>query len=86
MLKELAGIWKKLSLGTVEIVGENTIRVKDCYQCGHMPDVGKTLCASDAGIIAGALDRVTGKKYSVRETKCWGTGYDFCEFNIEELP
>lgn len=84
VLKELADIWKKLNLGTVEIVGANRIRVKDCYQCGHMPDVGKPLCASDAGIIAGVLDRATGKKHSVKETKCWGTGYDFCEFNIEE--
>ncbi len=85
ILRELAGIWKKLSLGTVELIGKNRIRVKDCYQCGHMPDVGKTLCPSDAGIIAGVLDRTTGKKHSVKETKCWGTGYDFCEFEIKEI-
>ncbi len=85
VLKELACIWEKLSLGTVELAEANRIRVKDCYQCGHMPDVGKPLCSSDAGIIAGVLDKTTGKKHSVRETKCWGTGYDFCEFNIEEI-
>lgn len=85
VLKELADIWKKLNLGTVELVEANRIRVKDCYQCGHMPDVGKPLCASDAGIIAGVLDKTLGKKHTVKEIKCWGTGYDFCEFEIEEL-
>lgn len=85
VLEELAYIWKKLNLGTVELADANKIRVKDCYQCGHMPDVGKPLCPSDAGIIAGVLDKKTGKKHSVKEIKCWGTGYDFCEFEIKEL-
>lgn len=85
VLEELADIWKKLNLGTVELADASKIRVKDCYQCGHMPDVGKPLCPSDAGIIAGVLDKTIGKKHSVKEIKCWGTGYDFCEFEIEEL-
>ncbi len=84
VLKELAELWNRLNLGNIELVGTKKIQVKDCYQCSHMPDVGKPLCASDAGVIAGVLDRATGKKHSVRETKCWGTGYDFCEFDIEE--
>lgn len=85
VLKELADMWDKLKLGTIEFAGENKIRVKDCYQCEHMPDVGKTLCPSDAGIIAGVLDKTIGRRHSVKETKCWGTGYNFCEFEIEEL-
>lgn len=85
VLKELADMWKKLKLGTIELAGVNKIRVKDCYQCEHMPDVGKPLCPSDAGIIAGVLDKTLGRKHSVKETKCWGTGYEFCEFEIEEL-
>jgi predicted hydrocarbon binding protein len=85
VLKELAVLWEKLKLGTVELVSENKIKVTDCYQCGNMPDMGKPLCPSDAGIIAGVLDTICGKRYSVKETKCWGTGYDFCEFEIVEL-
>ena len=83
-LTELAQMWEELKLGKMELVGENIIRVKDCYQCGNMPDMGKPLCSSDAGIIAGVLDTVCGKRYSVKEIKCWGTGYDLCEFEIEE--
>jgi predicted hydrocarbon binding protein len=50
-----------------------------------MPDMGKTLCPSDAGIIAGVLDKTLRKNHSVKEVKCWGTGHDFCEFEINEL-
>jgi len=85
VLNELVQMWEQLKLGTIELAGENLIRVKDCYQCGNMPDMGKPLCPSDAGIIAGVLDTVCGKRYSVKEIKCWGTGYEFCEFEIKEL-
>ncbi|MEF9427465.1 MAG: hypothetical protein L0956_09995, partial [Candidatus Mariimomonas ferrooxydans] len=84
VIGEIAGIWNELKLGKVEQTGKNTIRVKDCYQCHKMPDVGKPLCPSDEGIIAGILDTVLMKPYSVKETKCWGTGHDFCEFEIYE--
>ena len=84
-LTELAEMWEELKLGKMELVGEHLIKVKECYQCGNMPDMGKPLCPSDAGIIAGVLDTVCGKRYSVKEIKCWGTGYDFCEFEIKEL-
>jgi predicted hydrocarbon binding protein len=85
VLKELAVLWKKLKLGTMELGAENIIKIKECYQCGHMPDMGKTLCPSDAGIIAGVLDKTLRKNHSVKEVKCWGTGHDFCEFEINEL-
>ena len=85
VLTELAQIWEDLKLGNMELVGENLARVRNCYQCGNMPDIGKPLCPSDAGIIAGVLDIVCRKRYSVKEIKCWGTGYDYCEFEIKEL-
>ncbi len=85
VLKEFAQMWEELKLGTVELMGENKIQVKDCYQCGNMPNIGKLLCSSDAGILAGVLDTIFGKRYCVIETKCWGTGYDLCEFEIKEL-
>ena len=82
VIKEIGGIWSNLNLGKVEMIGQNMIRVRDCYQCHNMPDVGTTLCPTDEGIIAGILDTVLGKSYTVKETKCWGTGHDFCEFEI----
>ncbi len=82
VIKEIADIWSKLKLGKVEQIGKDRIRVRDCYQCHKMPDIGKPLCPSDEGIIAGILDTVLGKSHSVREVKCWGTGYDYCEFEI----
>ncbi|KCZ70872.1 putative hydrocarbon binding protein (contains V4R domain) [Candidatus Methanoperedens nitroreducens] len=82
VIKEIADIWSELKLGKVEQIGKDRIRVRDCYQCHKMPDVGKPLCPSDEGIIAGILDTVLGKSHYVREVKCWGTGYDYCEFEI----
>ena len=82
VLEELAELWKKLKLGRMKF-SQNRIIVKDCYQCKHMPDMGKPLCPSDAGIIAGVLDKTLGGGHVVKETKCWGTGYDFCEFEID---
>lgn len=47
VLKEFAQMWEELKLGTVELMEENKIQVKDCYQCGNMPNIGKLLCSSD---------------------------------------
>lgn len=85
VLNELTILWKKLGLGIMELSGENKIKVRDCYQCAHMPDIGKSLCPSDAGIIAGILNKTLKKEHAVKEIKCWGTGNDFCEFEIKEL-
>jgi predicted hydrocarbon binding protein len=61
--------WKKL--GRIEIIDANRIKVRDCYQCAHMLDVGKPFCPGEAGIIAGILDKTPGGSHCVKETKCW---------------
>jgi|Deesub1362A_J573_1020465.scaffolds.fasta_scaffold00160_4 hypothetical protein len=89
ILTGLSKVWEEFKLGNVEIVSlgnPSIVRVTNCYECAKMPDIGKTFCALDEGIIAGTLDRITGKKYEVKEVKCWGTGYTFCEFEIKERP
>jgi hypothetical protein len=88
VLKSLAQLWEELELGTVEILEVNDgarIMVKDCYQCMHMPNVGKPLCATDEGIIAGVLEEKLGSRFSVKEVECWGTGKEYCEFEIVRL-
>ncbi len=88
VLHSMAELWKRLKLGvvTVEVTAEGAkLRVKECYQCMHMPAVGKPLCSTDGGIIAGVLEKKLSRRYSVRETKCWGTGEEMCEFEIREI-
>jgi len=88
VLSSMAELWKKLKLGvvSVKLTQDGAIlTVEECYQCMHMPAVGKPLCSSDGGVIAGVLEKKLGKRYSVRETKCWGTGEDRCEFEVREI-
>ncbi len=87
ILENISVVWKDLSLGEMEILrvepDSAVARVKECYQCANFPNVGRPLCPLDEGIIAGILEKLTGKKYSVKEVKCWGTGYPYCEFEIK---
>lgn len=86
VVKGLAGYWKRTGLGEISVVGRNEVlvlRIMECFDCMSMPNIGRTLCYFDAGIFAGALEKNLGEKYSVREVKCWGTGYEYCEFEIK---
>ena len=89
VLRSLAQLWEELELGTVEVLEAGDaarILVRDCYQCMHMPNVGKPLCATDEGIIAGILEGKLGTRFRVKEVECWGTGKEYCEFEIRRLP
>ncbi len=86
VLESLKSFWEGFKLGKLEIVEvgkKSIIRVKDCYQCMEMPNIGKPLCPTDEGLIQGIIEAKLGGKYSVKEVKCWGTGYNFCEFEIK---
>lgn len=88
VLISLGRLWEELKLGTVEILevdDKARIVVRDCYQCMHMPNVGKPLCATDEGIITGVLEKKLGSRFSVKEVECWGTGKEYCEFEIRKL-
>lgn len=87
VLKELSSYWKRTGLGKIEIAKKNggaVLKIIECFDCMSMPNIGRTMCFFDAGVIAGTLEKILQKKYSVREVKCWGTGYEYCEFEIKE--
>ncbi len=90
VLENIREFWEEQKLGRIEIVDISdksaTIRVEECYQCMEMPEVGKPLCSSDEGVLQGILEAKLQKRYNVQEVKCWGTGYTFCEFKIQEIP
>ncbi len=81
----LADTWEKLKLGKVVESSSKLFIVEECYNCAGLPAVGKPYCKIDEGIIEGILQKKTGKRFKVDETKCWGTGYEVCEFRIREL-
>ena len=78
----LAKVWEKLKLGKVVEVSRERFVVEDCYNCAGLPKIGKPYCKIDEGIIEGVLRKKSGKNVVVEEVKCWGTGYEVCEFEI----
>jgi predicted hydrocarbon binding protein len=87
ILKELTVFWKKQDLGDITVIDgvRPGILVKDCYHCGRMPNVGKTLCSMDEGIIEGILSNRLDLTLAVHETECYGTGHGHCRFVIESI-
>jgi hypothetical protein len=86
VIKGLSDYWGRTGLGDIEVVDRDealVMRIRECFDCVSMPDIGKTLCYFDAGIFSGALEKKLGRKYAVRELKCWGSGYEYCEFEIK---
>jgi len=81
-LENLADLWEKLKLGDVSC-SKDTLTVENCYFCSGLPSVGYTYCKFDEGFIAGFLTKSLKKEIRVRETKCWGLGFELCEFKIK---
>ncbi|MBD3193071.1 MAG: hypothetical protein GF308_20710, partial [Candidatus Heimdallarchaeota archaeon] len=46
---------------------------------------GMTFCDFTAGYLASRITLLTNKDCIVTETKCYGTGYDYCEFEVSFL-
>ncbi len=87
ILEDLSVFWGEHELGEMTVLnGDQTaISVIDCYHCGKMPNVGKTLCSMDEGIIEGVLSSKLKSGFRVKETECYGTGHDNCKFVIEKV-
>ena len=60
------------------------LTVYDSAFCAQMSPIGKPVCYIIAGEIAGLLETTLGEEeVSVVETKCFGLGDPYCQFEIE---
>jgi predicted hydrocarbon binding protein len=86
VLNELSVFWREHRLGDMKIlqVANPAVLVNNCYHCSKMPNVGKTLCSMDEGIIEGIFSSRLNLHYAVKETECYGTGHNHCKFMVEE--
>jgi predicted hydrocarbon binding protein len=86
ILEEISDFWKEHRLGDMTIKNGNgtEISVVNCYHCGKMPNVGKTLCSMDEGFIEGVF--LSKLKYVCRvsEIECYGMGHKNCKFILTE--
>lgn len=85
ILNELSSFWKYQKLGDMIIIegSKPGILITNCYHCSKMPDVGKTLCSMDEGILEGIFSSRLDMSCSVVETECYGTGHNHCKFVIK---
>ncbi len=84
ILNEIANFWEQHKLGLLQVVSKTplTIVISDCYECEMMPNVGKTLCAQDEGILEAIFETKFRKPCIIKEIECHGTGHSHCKFNI----
>ena len=78
-MKELGmGIFRveKSSLDTLEF----TLTVGEDLDCSGLPELDYEVCIYDEGLIAGILEKYTGKAFKVKEIDCWCTGDRTCRF------
>jgi predicted hydrocarbon binding protein len=87
LILEMAKFWDMHKLGIVEISNSSplTLLIHDCFDCSDMPDVGRTLCSLDEGLIEGILLHRLNLMTLVEEVECYGTGYDHCKMIIHFL-
>ncbi len=49
------------------------------------PNAGVNFCDFETGKIAGLFERLTGQNIVANESKCWGLGNNFCEFDVSKV-
>ncbi|KKM11438.1 hypothetical protein SY88_08405 [Clostridiales bacterium PH28_bin88] len=58
------------------------VRVHECMTCYGLPDIGKLICDFENGVIAGGLEKVTGRRVNAVQKKGWTNGDKYCEFHV----
>ena len=60
-----------------------TLIVKDDYDMSDVPDVGKTLCILNEGMLEAIFDSRTGVPLRVTQSECFGIKSNYCKFVLE---
>lgn len=87
-LEEFLELCKQLKIGIID-VPEMTdthihVDVYECVTCAGMDTVGRPICHFEGGLIAGAVESITGKSVQAKEVTCiGGLGDETCGFDLE---
>jgi predicted hydrocarbon binding protein len=84
-ITSLQVVYKTNGLGFVKLTKfekDNLVvfEVYECSDCFAVGNIGKALCYSVGGNIAGTLEAALGREVGFTEPKCYGKGDPCCEF------
>jgi predicted hydrocarbon binding protein len=87
-LEDFLQLCKDLNIGIIEVpVATETkvhVDVYECVTCSGLEAVGRPICHFEGGLIAGAVQTITGRSARAREVTCiGGLGDKTCGFDIE---
>lgn len=84
LIPKLEEFWKSNGLGTLILENTDpiTIKVYDCFECGLLPQINKSACALDVGILESVFSQVLKREVYVEETKCYAKGDGCCLFVV----
>lgn len=86
LIPKLEQFWKSNGLGTLTLENNDpiTIKVVDCFECGLLPQISKSACALDVGILESVFSQAFQREIFVEETKCYAKGDSCCLFVVHD--
>ncbi len=72
------GILVPVSLGQDLMV----FQLEECITCAGMPNIGRRICHFEAGLVAGIVEHILGRRVVAKETKCNAMGEGVCEVSV----
>lgn len=89
LVYELQKFWKRNGFGRIEELdfkpGEIKFNVYNCFECSHIPDMGRTVCKLDEGFLSTLFSNRLNSQFEASELECYATGEDHCRFSVKEV-
>ena len=87
-LEDFLQLCADLKIGVIEVPLATEfnihIDVYECITCSGLEAVGRPLCQFEGGLIAGAVEVITGKRVDANEITCiGGLGDESCGFDLD---
>lgn len=85
LIKEIKDFYAMHELGEVVVFSLHpvTLIIRDEYDCSKAPDVGKTLCLLNEGILESIFEERLHMPLRVVEKDTFGAGFNMCKYVIE---
>lgn len=84
-INNLIHFWETNQLGRMEVKSTEPIiiRAYDCFECQDLPEIGRSACAFDSGLLEAIFSRYFHEEVEVEEVKCYAQGDDHCQFMVK---